>query len=922
MEFDEFFKKAMGTNPYAYQTRLATEDSLPELVDIPTGLGKTAAVVLAWLWRRRFHEKPSIRFATPRRLVYCLPMRVLVEQTHNQAICWLDKLGMLAGEIECDDPAAGNPRIYRPERKCDPAGWASKKGIDGPPIAVHLLMGGEERTDWALWPERDAILIGTQDMLLSRALNRGYAASRARWPMEFGLLNNDCLWVFDEVQLMGSGLATTAQLNAFRNGGKAASGFGTVGRCQCLWMSATAEPGWLDTVDHQVRDDRYLTLSQEEKDPPEDIDTTSPLAGLSRRIHATKMLRKANSVWDKKPTALAQEILDDHIRVTQNSGNPALSLVVVNVVDRALALYEAVAGLLKPPKKAKKAAAAPASDAASEPATILLHSRFRMPDRRRLVDKLLLAQSVIDARLQTQTAPQPADPEFAAFAAQVAQHGVIVISTQVVEAGVDISARILFAELAPWASLVQRFGRCNRRGEYDAADVRWIEIGAEDPKAALPYDKDELDEARRHLQALDGKSVGPRKLTRYRESAGIALPYRPLHVIRRKDVVELFDTTPDLAGNDLDISRYIREADEHDVQVFWRALPDDLRPAKQTPAARPEELCPVPVGKLREFLENNKGRIWRWNFLDSQWEKAMREHVYPGQMFLIACDVGGYSDVAGWQGELKDFVSEIPIVAAAPDGMNREPLSQIGVWQGIDAHTDEVYDELEEILAAFPDDIPRETLLLAARWHDRGKAHPCFQALIKAERRSAIAARSVVSAFVAKAPKDCWRQDRIKPLSSRVDGNDDLRRRHFRHELASALAVLQLDPGEIPEAARDLAVYLVAAHHGKVRLSIRSLPDEFRPPEEGRLFARGIWHDDTMPPTDLGAGVTAPEAKLNLDPMQLGKSKNGQPSWVERMLKLRDRLGIYRLAFLEALLRAADCRASIKADAQRRTNNG
>ena len=61
-----------------------------------------------------------------------------------------------------------------------------------------------------------AILIGTQDMLLSRALNRGYAAGRARWPLEFGLLNNDCLWAFDEIQLMDTGLATSLQLDAWR----------------------------------------------------------------------------------------------------------------------------------------------------------------------------------------------------------------------------------------------------------------------------------------------------------------------------------------------------------------------------------------------------------------------------------------------------------------------------------------------------------------------------------------------------------------------------------------------------------------------------------------------------------------------------------------------------------------------------------
>jgi len=52
-KFKAFFDQATGKSPYPYQTRLATADPFPPLLDIPTGLGKTAAVVLAWLWRRR-----------------------------------------------------------------------------------------------------------------------------------------------------------------------------------------------------------------------------------------------------------------------------------------------------------------------------------------------------------------------------------------------------------------------------------------------------------------------------------------------------------------------------------------------------------------------------------------------------------------------------------------------------------------------------------------------------------------------------------------------------------------------------------------------------------------------------------------------------------------------------------------------------
>ena len=49
----------------------------------------------------------------------------------------------------------------------------------------------------------ETVIVGTQDQLLSRALNRGYSMSRFRWPVHFGLLDNDCLWVMDEIQLMG-----------------------------------------------------------------------------------------------------------------------------------------------------------------------------------------------------------------------------------------------------------------------------------------------------------------------------------------------------------------------------------------------------------------------------------------------------------------------------------------------------------------------------------------------------------------------------------------------------------------------------------------------------------------------------------------------------------------------------------------------
>lgn len=59
--FASFFHAATGYEPYPYQAGLAESNSWPRIIRIPTGLGKTAAVVLAWLWRRRFHPNQAVR---------------------------------------------------------------------------------------------------------------------------------------------------------------------------------------------------------------------------------------------------------------------------------------------------------------------------------------------------------------------------------------------------------------------------------------------------------------------------------------------------------------------------------------------------------------------------------------------------------------------------------------------------------------------------------------------------------------------------------------------------------------------------------------------------------------------------------------------------------------------------------------------
>ncbi|WP_348528750.1 CRISPR-associated helicase Cas3', partial [Methanothrix sp.] len=576
--FDSFFRAATGGDkgyaPYPFQRRFAISKDLPEILVIPTGMGKTDAVILGWLWRRRFDPQTDVRAATPRRLVYCLPMRVLVEQTEKKAKEWLKNLGLLAE----NGPGSSDPV----------EGWAAECGSGGDRIAVTVLMGGEDKDEWDLYPERDAIIIGTQDMLLSRALNRGYGMSRYRWPLHFGLLNNDCLWVMDEVQLMGRGLTTSAQLQAFRGL------LGTIHTpAKTIWMSATLERPWLETVDFErsAKNLSVFSLSSE------DIDSER----IESRRSAKKILNPASSATGD-PKELAVEILQKHHPGTR-------TLVVLNTVRRAADLYAEL-------KKMNPSAH-----------LIIVHSHFRPPDRKKIVEDLLRTPG---------------------------ESGTIVVSTQVVEAGVDISARTLFTELAPWSSLIQRFGRCNRSGEFLYANVYWLDLPTGKKSLALPYSDNELDQARKILLNQVQKSVGPASLPK------IPLSFVHEHVIRRKDMLGMFDTTLDLAGHDLDISRFIREISDTDAQVFWRNISGEA-PSEDEPDYHRDELCSVRLSDIRNLIR--KGiRAWTWDSLEGNWMPLKKSSpLLPGMVIMLHAIDGCYTPSEGWNPQSK---ASVPVIIA------------------------------------------------------------------------------------------------------------------------------------------------------------------------------------------------------------------------------------------------------------------
>lgn len=873
-DFSSWFQQITGRAPHPWQAALAAgADPGDRLLRVPTGFGKTLGVLGAWV----FHRVIRADLRWPCRLVWVLPMRTLVEQTELEARALLEKAGLL---------------------------WDGE-GAHAGRVGVHVLMGGAEAGGFHLHPSDPAVLIGTQDMLLSRALNRGYGAARARWPMEFGLLSQDALWVLDEVQLMGVGFATAMQLAAFRHAAP------SLRPCHSWAMSATLQQRWIE----QSPDTGALAQAL----------ATTALGDGDRQLPLWAGSEKPITRLDLgAPAAQAAKILEEHGALS--TADP-LTLVVCNTVERATALAEELGRR------------APAGVSVN-----LIHSRFRGHERSSWKEGLLRRDAGAGSR--------------------------VLVATQVVEAGVDLSADLLFTELCPWPSLVQRLGRLARRGGRGAAFV----LGLTLPKQAPPYEEDDLAAAAGALERLSDAS--PRALDEFEKENDELLPslyrFEPPHLLLREEIEELFDTTADLSGGDLDVSRYIREGEERDLSVAWVALERDARGRALAPASelRPprEALCAVPFLTARDWLCGRKSggveprrpragvSAFLWDYLDGAWRPlTAREELRPGVVVLVDAAVGGYDPRRGFDPGSRAPAPPLPLVVAdrqerADAAEEQDDLSQ-AAWQTIGFHGGAVADELAALLGGLGPlgQAGAELgalLRLAARWHDLGKAHPAFQGAISGEDRPE-------RSDLAKAPPRAWAKGRCLYRMSVGDPPRVEARRGLRHELASTLALFdvllrwappehpaRLGPwaaalgGEAPRGAAgeqpgplereilalsaedfDLVAFLVLAHHGKLRARMHAAPaDQDAPPREGALPIRGIYEGDRLPAVALravdGASALLPESRLSLEPAALGVSPLTGRSWTERVDALRARLGPFALAWLEALLRAADVRAS------------
>lgn len=891
MTFGEFFRQATGgLSPYQWQAQ-AAEIGLPDVIDVPTGWGKTEGAAAAWVWRSFVVEARD----EPRHLVYCLPMRVLVQQTVERLSAMFDRLR--------NPPTCLN-------------------------VPVFSLMGGQLDDEWARWPDRPWVLVGTQDQLLSRALNRGYAMNRFDWPIHFGLLNNDCRWMVDEVQLMGPGLRTTAQLDWMRH-----KRFAGHGSCPTTWMSATLGPEVLSTVDRDADGLagglRVLSMDAGDDDP--------------ERRDARRPVDVCASLT---PERLARKVREAHVAGT-------LSLVVCNTVASARAVFDALR---------------------SDDLAVLITSRFRGVDRAEAQQRLLRFE-----RLRRQGS-----------GAMVANHGgLICVSTQVIEAGVDISAHRLWSEVAPWPSVVQRLGRLNRDGRDQQAQATFWYPTASGPVVDRvgPYEKGDLDTAQQLLAALAVLSSDRTALlalsalaqmSEHASQVAGALAPKAAAMPRAFDVHGLFATEPDLHGGFTDVSEFVRDADpEPELTVVWRDWVDDseLRGDLEGPPIEPlEEGCPVRVSELRALLKGKSSQAWSWDDDRGSWQPTPGADLCPGMVVMLNSEAGGYDSARGWTGSSADRLADVPVPGPGRAYVD-ETRSEQGYWCSLDRHLEDTAREAKMLVSAVDlDEKLSEAVVAAAGLHDLGKAHPQWQGAIPALGRltegereqlrtalhgdvlakaprvlSVIASPSAIGmvddtlqGFEMAAHRLTWADSNVASwLIDRRLIRSELEvirgavgvskawhvplRPNLRHEAATALAMWDRHrSGDATWSA--LAVYLAAAHHGKLRTVMRSrsmsgedvcgvprsprelLVDDVAWPLDFTVAtdgAAGEWSPDGFRLTGHGwtalvADLLGPWRRDGREPWDTGAVAEGEPKG----------LGPFLLAYLEALVRVADWRAS------------
>jgi CRISPR-associated endonuclease/helicase Cas3 len=304
--------------------------------------------------------------------------RVVVDQATDEA----DEFPARLGTPELAEVSAGLARL--------------KSWPEGPPLAVSTLRGQfADNAEWRNDPARPAIITGTVDMIGSRLLFSGYGRGFKSRPLHAGLLGQDALLVHDEAHLEP---AFQRLIEGIRDEQRRSGDFRPLRTMQLTATTRAAVRGF--------------TLTSEEMSEGE----------VGVRVNARKGIT-LHAVRGQKE--LAGEVAARALGFRETGA-------AVLVFLRRLADVETVVRTLKK------------DGCAVQPLTGTMRGRER--------DALVRDNEILNR-----------------FLRRGGKEGTVyLVSTSAGEVGVDLSADHTVCDLTPFDSMAQRLGRVNRFGKAEA----------------------------------------------------------------------------------------------------------------------------------------------------------------------------------------------------------------------------------------------------------------------------------------------------------------------------------------------------------------------------------------------------------------------------------------------------------------------
>jgi len=962
ISFVEVFKRLHdGRAPFPWQRDLHDRfcrGVIPKHCALPTGLGKTSVISIWLLALASEAESNSSAVSLPRRLIYIVNRRTIVDQATDVAQVLRAKLNSLSS-----DPAVSRLREAIKRLSSDSA-------ID--PLAVSTLRGElADNGEWKVDPARPAVIIGTVDMIGSKLLFSGYGDRRYKRPHHAGLIGQDALIVLDEAHL------SPALATLLRKVEDEQARTGKPRPIRVMEMSATLRDGEAGAEALRLKDQ----------------DWAEPL--VKQRLNAVKRLtiRELNPKASKEgdPAATPEDMPDDAGSQNLTDGsrkNQKKVDVIQPIANAALEHKDAKAAVLayvRLPETANRVAEA---------------------IRKKLGNGAEGRVKVLTGTIRGYERDQLAqDPLFKAFKPaenrQPLQETLYLISTSAGEVGVDLDADHMVCDLTPLESMIQRLGRVNRiGGEQRAAEITVIYETPEDKKQAKQQDGKD-DRRKQTLAALESLPE--------RDGARDASPHALLDLLNEKDRQggpkwkDAFSPTPKmLPATDIlfdawsltsiqgslpgrpEVAPYLHGLtdDPPETYVAWRAdvrflaesihagsldtdsleeildaypvkpwerLRDTAKRVREklqaiTQRARPDDENSSDIGEMPVILLGPGGNARMPTIREAaQWNLDYHTLILPieagglsddGSLKPEAKGSSDVADVAGGQARLRRRVLlahgeegwQAACIPTPPGGEDADlPTSTFDDWPSLsdavckttemviaesvawggdedsgpdrvllylvglrdsDApstaaqqnqllvnHTEAVISAIRRIGEALRlDKSIREALVIAARWHDRGKDRAIWQRY---------ACNSDVANPLAKSQR--YRHGRM------LNG--------YRHEFGS-LYEAAADPEVAKDPERDLILHLIAAHHGWAR-----------PHFEPSAY-------DNEGPLNPSDGTRRTPASSENEAVAL--------EVMRRYSHLQRRFGRWGLAWLESLLRCADALASrgVTSDRQGATVRG